>query len=82
MVFAIRRMDESKAGVPSSAGAAGERPATSTSSTGATSSNTTSTDQKPSSGAQNTEGAWYRLTPMATQDLKQYIGQRVRVNDN
>jgi hypothetical protein len=31
-------------------------------------------------GTKGTEGAWYRLTPEGTQDLKQYTGQAVRVS--
>jgi hypothetical protein len=83
-VYAIRRMDMDKGSSSSaSSSTSADRTSSNTSQTNSSSrtggsssssAGTTSSDQR------RTEGAWHRLTPSVAQDLKPYVGQRVRVN--
>jgi hypothetical protein len=81
-LFAIKRMDHDSTSASSAQTSTTDRQSTTSSDTNSTSRSTNSTDthatQPGSTGS--TEGAWYRLTQNATQNLKQYVGQRVQVN--
>jgi len=86
-LYAIRRMDMEKgtsSGSSSSTSSQRTSPGTSQSSQSNSSDRTdgarTSSSSGAASGHGRTEGAWYRLTSGAAQDLKPYVGQRVRVN--
>jgi hypothetical protein len=89
-MFALRSMSEqSQAGASAAgqtgAGAAGRPETGATGTAGASSAGTAGTagagaGARAGAAAQGADGAWYRLSGSAAQDLKQYVGQGVRVS--
>ena len=84
-VFAIRRLDhaDTSAGRSQPGSREGSQSQSSTEgkpSERAADAGKAGSDKSAAADTHETEGAWYRLTANASQNLKQHVGQRVRVN--
>jgi hypothetical protein len=76
--FALQRTDAISG--PSAAGTSGSSGASSGTTPGATSGTSGTTGAAGSAAGARDQGAWYRLSSSATQDLKQYVGRAVRIS--
>jgi hypothetical protein len=74
-MFALQRAE----GMTGTSGTSSSGSTAGSSGAGAGTAGSTSGSASSTAGTRE-QGAWYRLSPSATQDLKQYVGQMVRIS--